>query len=62
MGKRLTEDMIQDKSNIDDISTLVDLNFFASELEDVSILSEMPSLETASLSLNKIMSLSYFSN
>ena len=62
MGKKLTEDMIKDKSNIDDISTLIDLNFWASELEDVSILNDMPNVETVSLSLNKIMSLSFFKN
>lgn len=62
MGKKLTEEMIKDKSNVEDISTLVDLNFWASDLEDVSILDNMPNVETVSLSLNKIVSLSYFKN
>lgn len=62
MGKKLTEEMIRDKSNVEDISTLVDLNFWASDLEDVSILDNMPNVETVSLSLNKIVSLSYFKN
>ena len=61
MGKKLTEEMIKDKcANVDDISSLIDLNFWASDLEDVSILSEMPNVETVSLSLNKITSLQYF--
>mmetsp|Transcript_27191 Transcript_27191/g.24077 ORF Transcript_27191/g.24077 Transcript_27191/m.24077 type:complete len:236 (+) Transcript_27191:34-741(+) len=60
MGKKLTEEMIRDKTNVDDISTLLDLNFWASDLEDVSILSEIPNVETVSLSLNKISSLANF--
>lgn len=60
MGKKLTEDMIKEKSNVDDIGSIVDLNFWASDLEDVSILQRMPNVETVSLSLNKIVSLSYF--
>lgn len=62
MGKKLTEEMIKDKSNVEDISQIVDLNFWASDLEDVSILNDMPNVETVSLSLNKIISLSYFRN
>ncbi|CAI2379146.1 unnamed protein product [Moneuplotes crassus] len=60
MGKKLTEEMIRDKTNIDDIEQVKDLNFWANDLEDVSILSRMPSIETISLSLNKISSLSFF--
>ena len=60
MGKKLTEEMIRDKTNVSDISSIVDLNFWASDLEDVSILSEMPNVETVSLSLNKIASLRCF--
>ena len=62
MGKKLTEEMIKDKSNVEDIHTIVDLNFWASDLEDVSIVNEMPNLETISLSLNKLVSLSFFKN
>jgi cilla- and flagella-associated protein len=62
MEKKLTEDMIREKSNVDDISAIVDLNFWAGDLEDVSILNKMPNVETVSMSLNKITSLSHFKN
>ena len=60
MGKKLTEEMIKDKSNVEDISTIVDLNFWASDLDDVTIVDKMPNVETISLSLNKITTLSFF--
>ena len=62
MGKKLTEDMIREKSNVEDTTAIVDLNFWASDLEDVSILNQMPNIQTVSLSLNKIKTLSYFKN
>ena len=60
MGKKLTEEMIWDKRKIDDISAETELNFWASDLEDVTILNELPNLEVISLSLNKITTLSWF--
>lgn len=57
MGKKLTEQMIRDKTNVEDISQIIDLNFWASDLEDVSILGRIPTVETISLSLNKIVTL-----
>lgn len=60
MGKKLTEQMIRDKTNVEDISQIVDLNFWASDLEDVSILGRIPNVETISLSLNKIVTLAWF--
>ena len=36
------------------------INFWASDLDDVTVVEKMPNVETISLSLNKISSLSFF--
>ncbi len=60
MGKKLTEEMIRDKNDDEDITQIENLNFWASDIDDVSILTRMPNVATISLSLNKITSLSFF--
>ena len=60
MEKKLTEGMIRDKINREDISSLTELTFFANGLEDVSILSKLPNINSISFSHNKIATLAYF--
>ena len=60
MGRKLTLDNIAQKFNLDDPTTIVDLNLWANDLEDVSILKDLPNVQTISLSLNHITSLKSF--
>ncbi len=54
--------MIVQKSKSDRLQSIKKLNLWGSNLEDVSILSELPSLEVLSLSVNKIRTLKPFSS
>ena len=60
MGRKLTLESIRQRNSVDDPSQVVDLNLWANDLEDVSILKDMPNVETISLSLNHIRSLKPF--
>ena len=62
MSKKLTLELIAQKAKSDRLESIRKLNLWGSNLEDVSIISEMPSLEIVSLSVNKIRSLKPFAN
>ncbi|XP_050510562.1 cilia- and flagella-associated protein 410 isoform X4 [Diabrotica virgifera virgifera] len=57
MGKKLTEEMVIARTKISDLSKIKRLNCWGSELEDVTLLRRMPSVEVLSLSINKINTL-----
>jgi Leucine-rich repeat (LRR) protein len=57
---KLTLDLIVQKCKTDNLSKIKKLDVWSSELEEVSLIKEMPNLEICSLSLNQITSLKYF--
>jgi len=59
---KLTEHMILNKNRANSIRNIKHLNFWGHDLNDVSIIEEMPNLEVVSLSMNNISSLKPFSN
>ena len=62
MSKKLTRELIALKVKSDRLESIRKLNLWGSNLEDISIISEMPSLEIVSLSVNKIRTLKPFTN
>ena len=62
MSKKLTRELISLKVKSDRLESIRKLNLWGSNLEDISIIAEMPSLEIVSLSVNKIRTLKPFAN
>lgn len=62
MGKTLTPDYILMKCKTDDLENIKNLNLFANDLENISIIKEMTNIEICSLSINKISTLKDFAN
>ena len=62
MSKKLSRELIAQKVKSDRIESIRNLNLWGSNIDDVSIIQEMPSLEIVSLSVNKIRSLRPFAN
>ena len=62
MGKTLTPEVIQTKCKTDKLVNIKNLNLWGNDLEDISIIKEMPNIEICSLSLNKIHSLKDFAS
>ena len=62
MSKKLSRELIAQKVKSDRIESIRNLNLWGSNIEDISIIREMPSLEIVSLSVNKIRTLSPFAN
>ena len=62
MTKKLSREIIAQKVKSDRIESIRNLNLWGSNIEDVSIIEEMPSLEIVSLSVNKIRTLRPFAN
>ena len=62
MSKKLTRELIALKVKSDRLESIRKLNLWGSNLEDISIIAEMPSLEIVSLSVNKIRTLKPFAN
>ncbi len=60
MGKTLTPDLILQRCKTDKLASIKNLNLFGNDLEDIALIKEMPNIEIASLSLNKINSLKDF--
>jgi cilla- and flagella-associated protein len=58
---KLTLDLIIQKCKTDNLTKIKKLDVWSSELEEVSLIKDMPNLEICSLSLNQISSLKYFS-
>ena len=62
MSKKLSRELIAQKVKSDRIESIRNLNLWGSNLEDISIIEDMPSLEIVSLSVNKIKTLRPFAN
>ena len=62
MTKKLSRELIAQKVKSDRIESIRNLNLWGSNIEDISIIEEMPSLEIVSLSVNKIRTLRPFAN
>ena len=58
----LTKNFILGKTRLDSVASVKNLNFWGQELNDVSIISEMPNVEVVSLSVNNIDTLKPFEN
>eukprot|EP00754_Rhynchopus_humris_P038438 Rhum_TRINITY_DN21057_c0_g1::Rhum_TRINITY_DN21057_c0_g1_i1::g.173011::m.173011 len=56
----LTERIVLQKTKLDNLSQVKNLNVWGSSLDDVSIVKLMPNVSVLSLSVNKISSLSHF--
>jgi len=59
-GKPLTRDLIVTKCKTDKLGAIKNLNLWGNDLDDLSLLTELPNVEIVSLSLNKINSLRPF--
>lgn len=57
---KLTLDLIIQKCKTDNLQKISKLDVWSSELEEVSMVKDLPALEICSLSLNKITSLKFF--
>ena len=62
MSKKLSRELIAQKVKSDRIESIRKLNLWGSNIEDISIIEEMPLLEIVSLSVNKIRTLKPFAN
>ncbi len=62
MSRKLTLDFIKTKTNNSKCNQIKSLNLWGNELEDISILSELPKLEIVSLNDNNIRNLEVFQN
>ena len=62
MSKKLSRELIAQKVKSDRIESIRNLNLWGSNIEDISIIREMPALEIVSLSVNKIRTLAPFAN
>ena len=62
MSRKLTKDLIRSRLGIDSFESLKELNLWGNNIDDISLLSEMPLLEIISLSMNHIKDLSVFRN
>jgi len=61
MAKKLTLDLIVQRTKSDKFGSIKNLNLWGNDLDDVSVIQELPNLEVLSLSVNKISTLRYFS-
>ena len=62
MSKKLSRELIAQKVKSDRIESIRNLNLWGSNIEDISIIEEMPLLEIVSLSVNKIRTLRPFAS
>ena len=60
MSRKLTKDFIRSRLGNDDFENIKNLNLCGNNIDDISLLSEMPKLEIISLSTNHIKDLSVF--
>lgn len=58
----LTEEFVLTKTRAKELSSIRNLNFWGSDIDDVSIMQHMPNLEVVSASVNKISELGWFSH
>ena len=62
MSRKLTKDFLRSRLGKDDFENIKNLNLWGNNIDDISLLKEMPSLEIISLSVNHIKDLSVFCN
>ena len=62
MSRKLTKDLIRSRLGTDNFESIKNLNLWGNNIDDISLLSEMPLLEIISLSMNHIKDLSVFRN
>lgn len=60
MGKKLNAQLIQMRCKTDKLDQIDKINLWGNELEDISIMRQMKSVQVISLSLNKISTLEDF--
>ena len=60
--KPLTKELIVMKCKSDKLSQIKNVNLWGNDLDDLSVLAELPAVEIVSLSLNKITSLRDFAH
>ena len=59
-GKQLTAELIIQRSKTDKFDKIKNLNLWGNEIENISVLKQLPNVEVLSLSVNKITSLKDF--
>lgn len=59
-AKPLTKDLLLSKCKTDKLTLIKNINLWGNDIDDLSILMELPSVEIVSLSLNKITTLKDF--
>ena len=62
MSRKLTKDLIRSRLGIDNLENIKKLDLWGNNIDDISLLSEMPLLEIIFLSMNHIKDLSVFCN
>ena len=60
MGKKLNASLVQMRCKTDKLDQIKKINLWGNDLEDISIIRQMSSVEVVSLSLNKINTLEDF--
>lgn len=60
MSKKLTRELIAQKAKSDRIQDIKNINLWGSNIDNIDIIADMPSLEIVSLSINKITTLKPF--
>lgn len=58
----LTRELISAKTHCDNLYHIKNLNLWGNDIEDITLLRQMPNLEIVSLSVNRILSLKEFAN
>lgn len=62
MSKRLSQDIVLQRTKAGTLDNVKNLNLWGNDIDDVGILEEMPNLEIVSLSVNKISTLKSFAS
>ena len=62
MSNKLTQELIAQVTKNERLSTITNLNIWGRDIDDISIISQMPALQNVGLSVNKITTLKDFAN
>jgi len=62
MSRKLTKDLILSRLSSENLDNIKNLNLWGNNIDDISIISEMPSLEIINLNQNQIKDLKYLKN
>jgi len=62
MSRKLTKELIRSRTGNDNFESIKNLNLWGNNIDDISLLKEMPLLEIISLSMNHIQDLSVFTH